>query len=105
MVEWDIGAVINAFAAETCELLQKTTDREIAAAVREHIGGARRAFFDDECSYKACLRLLEAHARHRDLVGPDRLEVVGKAFCDCIRRVYPSAPRGFEKIGRTGGRR
>lgn len=89
---------IKQFISETGEIAGVGVELMVGTWLRNAVQSLRAGDF-----YEACLDALEARARCEGDEGPERLNGrAGHALCACFRRVFPAAPPGFERIGRSG---
>lgn len=98
--EWDPATPLLCFIDETVGQIQSNLDPRTTARIENHLISARESLLVGRF-YEAYLDALEARALAEGITGPERIEEAGVPLCANIRRVYPHAPVGFEKIGRS----
>jgi hypothetical protein len=94
----DPTPVLRRFIDETYRLATGLVEHSMKADLRE-----ADASLAERDYYRSCLAALEARAAYEEDGGPTRLNGrAGLALCRCFREVFPTAPPGFEHVGRGG---
>ena len=94
-----IEQALDGFLRDTRGLVEAMEDDVAKRAARKLLRDAWESLRHSG-HWNACVAALSARAPAMGLEGPERDEWAGRDLCLWIRAACPTAPNGFEKIGR-----
>jgi len=104
MAERDLLVPVGCFLQDTRAIVQAASECGGNEMAHERLREAWTFLAENELWF-ALSRALDARAAASNDSRPDRRAVLGRAFCDALRSIYPEAPPGFDRCGHsaTGG--